>query len=88
MPVIVPPEAFDFWLDPEGGRRDGDDAVIQPALRMRRSSPTRFRRAVIRTANDSAELVEPLREPEPVAEAPGPKRVKKEKQDDRQGSLF
>ena len=23
MPVVVPPEAFDFWLDCEGGRRDG-----------------------------------------------------------------
>ncbi len=34
------------------------------------------------------ELVEPLREPEPMEEAPAPKRAQKEKQDDRQGSLF
>ena len=48
--------------------------------------------AVNRTANDSAMLIEPLREPE-MAEAvatPAPKRVKKEKEkkDDGQASLF
>ena len=47
--------------------------------------------AVNRTANDSAKLLEPLREPE-VEEAviPKPKRAKKEKTavDNGQGSLF
>src|SRR5436309_2426040 len=46
-------------------------------------------RAVNRTANDSAALLEPLREPEPV-ESPKPKPPRKEKAklDDGQASLF
>ena len=43
--------------------------------------------AVNRTANDSAVLLEPLREPE-MQDAPAPKRVKKEKKDNGQASLF
>jgi putative SOS response-associated peptidase YedK len=87
MPVIVPPEAFDFWLDPNV---DGEMAasVIAPA-RDALIEAYAVSRAVNRTANDSAALIEPLREPE-AAEPPKPKPAKKEKAkvDDGQASLF
>src|SRR5258705_5938059 len=62
MPVIVPPEAFDFWLDPNV---DGEMAasVIAPA-RDALIEAYELSSAVNRTANDSALLIEPLREPE------------------------
>jgi len=87
MPVIVPPEAFDFWLDPKVDAEMAM-AVIQPAkdalLECYEVSS-----AVNRTANDSPKLLEPLREPEPVEStpAPAPRRVKP-KPDDGQASLF
>jgi putative SOS response-associated peptidase YedK len=87
MPVIVPPEAFDFWLDPNV---DGEMAasVIAPA-RDALIEAYQVSSAVNRTANDSAALIEPLREPE-VVEPPKPKSAKKEKAkvDDGQASLF
>ena len=86
MPVIVAPEAFDFWLDPNV---DGEMAatVIAPAPdALLEAYPVSS--AVNRTANDAPMLLEPLREPEPMEEKP--KRVKKEKEkkDDGQASLF
>jgi putative SOS response-associated peptidase YedK len=86
MPVIVPREAFDFWLDPKVDAEMAM-AVIQPA-KDEEIEHHEVSRAVNRTANDSAELVEPLREPEAVEEPP--KRVNKEKPkvDDGQASLF
>jgi len=84
MPAIVPPEAFDFWLDPKVDAPSAA-AAIAPApdavIEVYEVSS-----AVNRTANDSAVLMEPLREPE--VEVPAPKRVKKEKVDDGQASLF
>ena len=90
MPVIVAPEAFDFWLDPNVDAEMAS-AVIQPAPDAQLEF-FEVSSAVNRTANDSPALLEPLREPE-VAEAvaaPAPKRVKKEKEkkDDGQASLF
>src|SRR3954451_9770204 len=75
MPVILAPAAFDFWLDPKVDAEMAM-AVIQPA----QDAQLEFfevSSAVNRTTNDSAELLEPLREPE-VLEA-APKRVKNEK---------
>jgi putative SOS response-associated peptidase YedK len=89
MPVIVPPEAFDFWLDPNVDAQMAT-AVIQPAADALLES-YEVSTAVNRTANDSPALLEPLREPEVVAAAPAPKRVKKKektKVDDGQPSLF
>jgi putative SOS response-associated peptidase YedK len=87
MPVILAPEAFDFWLDPNV---DGEMAasVIAPA-RDALIEAYAVSSAVNRTANDSAMLIEPLREPE-VVESPKPKAAKKEKAkvDDGQASLF
>src|SRR5436190_10267481 len=86
MPVIVPPEAFDFWLDPKVDAEMAS-AVIQPA-KDETIEHYEVSRAVNRTANDAPELAEPLREPEVVEAAP--KRVKNEKPkaDDGQASLF
>lgn len=93
MPVIVPPEAFDFWLDPNVDAEMAA-AVIAPAPDgLLESYPVS--NAVNRTANDTPDLLEPLREDEmgeAAAPAPKPKRVKKEKEaakkDDGQTSLF
>src|SRR3954469_18572632 len=84
MPVIVPPDAFDFWLDPKVGAEMAT-AMIQPA-RDELIEGYEVSSAVNRTANDAPMLLEPLCEPEPV-EPPKPKPVKKEK-DDGQASLF
>jgi len=93
MPVIVAPEAFDFWLDPNVDAAMAA-AVIAPAPDgLLESYPVS--NAVNRTANDTPDLLEPLREDEmgeAAAPAPKPKRVKKEKEvakkDDGQTSLF
>jgi len=84
MPVILAPEAFDFWLDPKVDAETAA-AAIQPA-KDDAIEHYEVSRAVNRFENDSPKLVEPLTEPEPVEEAPVPKRAKK--QDERQGSLF
>jgi len=87
MPVIVSPDAFDFWLDPKVDAEMAT-AVIQPAKdELLECYPVSS--AVNRTANDSAELLAPLREGEPV-ERPKPKPAKKQKAkaDDGQASLF
>ena len=59
MPVIVPPDAFDFWLDCRRVDAQSASALIVPApeglLELFPVSP-----AVNRTANDNPALVEPL----------------------------
>ena len=86
MPVIVAPDAFDFWLDPNVDAQTAA-AVIPPAPDAALDC-FEVSSAVNRTANDSPALLEPLREPE--IEVEKPKRVKKEKPkvDDGQASLF
>jgi putative SOS response-associated peptidase YedK len=91
MPVIVPPEAFDLWLD--SGTVDADTAsvLIAPApddlLEAYEIST-----AVNRTANDNARLIERLAAGAMAAPVPVPakKPVKREKakRDDGQGVLF
>jgi putative SOS response-associated peptidase YedK len=88
MPVIVAQEAFDFWLDPNVDATTAA-AVIAPAPdAVLEAYPVSA--AVNRTANDSPDLLEPLREPDTIGAEPAPTRIKKErpKKDDRQGSLF
>ena len=85
MPVIVPLEAFDFWLDPKVDAHSAA-AVLQPAPDAMIEA-YEVGSAVNRTANDSAVLIEPLREPEPVVVAPARKK-EKIKPDDGQASLF
>ncbi|MEA2870269.1 MAG: hypothetical protein QOH67_245 [Hyphomicrobiales bacterium] len=87
MPVILAPEVFDFWLDPNV---DGEMAasVIAPA-RDALIEAYQVSSAVNRTANDTPALIEPLREPEPVEPPkPKPQRKEKAKADDGQTNLF
>ena len=68
MPVIVAPEAFDFWLDPNVDARTAA-AVIAPAPDAALEA-YEVSSAVNRTANNSPNLLEPLREPETVEATP------------------
>jgi putative SOS response-associated peptidase YedK len=89
MPVIVAPDAFDFWLDPNVDAMAAT-AVIAPAPDAVLEA-YEVSNAVNRTANDLPSLMEPLRESEPVGPTPAPARrsnEKKETKDDAQGSLF
>lgn len=91
MPVIVPPEAFDLWLDTTHVDAKTAEALIAPApddlLEAYRVST-----AVNRTANDDPKLLD--RFDVSAASAPSPKsaaprsRAKREKKDDGQGALF
>ena len=89
MPVVVPPEAFDLWLD--GAKVDATtaSALIAPA-------PENFFEAypvsthVNRVANDDPKLIEALVVGAEQEAAPKPtaKRVKRAKKDSGQGALF
>jgi putative SOS response-associated peptidase YedK len=63
MPVVVPPEAYDLWLDCAHVDATTAAAVIAPAPESL-FEVYEISAAVNRTANDSASLIEPL--------APGP----------------
>ncbi|HEY1309417.1 MAG TPA: SOS response-associated peptidase [Pseudolabrys sp.] len=91
MPVIVPPEAFDLWLDNATVDATAAAALIAPApddlLEANEIST-----AVNRTANDGPKLLEPVvagqLQAEPV-EAPAPRpRAKRVKKNGAQGALF
>jgi putative SOS response-associated peptidase YedK len=89
MPVFVPPEAFDLWLDCANVEADVAAALIRPApdalLEAYEVSP-----AVNRVANDSAALLEPYAAPDdppPVEQAPRSKPNRAKASDD-QASLF
>ena len=88
MPVIVPPEAFDLWLDARVEATTAA-ALIAPApedmLEMHEVSP-----AVNSAANDTPDLIAPMTAEAAAraraADAAVPKR--KAKRNSRQGSLF
>jgi putative SOS response-associated peptidase YedK len=90
MPVIVPPEAFDFWLDPNVDAEMASALAVPAPDALLEAYPVST--AVNRTANDSAALIAPLRESEAADLTPAakPKRVRKgrEGKDDGQASLF
>jgi putative SOS response-associated peptidase YedK len=91
MPVIVPPEAFDFWLDCTNVDATMAAAVIAPApagvLEAYEVS-----RAVNRTANDGPQLIEPMAAEaaaDQINSAAGPAEPRRpRKKDERQPSLF
>ena len=89
MPVIVPPEAFDLWLNTIEVDAAAAAALIAPApddlLEAYEIST-----AVNRTANDNPKLLEPVGAAPPApAPAPTPAaRVKRAKDDGSQGALF
>ena len=93
MPVIVPPDAFDFWLDCRNVDALTAAALLAPAreglLDAYEISP-----AVNRAANDEPALIEPVSSQQAAArrrrrDAGAPaKREKRPKKDERQSSLF
>ena len=90
MPVIVPPEAFDLWLDCRAVNAVTAAALLVPApvglLDAYEISP-----AVNCTANDGPQLIEPLpsQASPPTAVSPARKRAARvAKKDERQSSLF
>jgi hypothetical protein len=90
MPAIVPPEAFDLWLDCRNVDALTATELCVPVpdglLEAYEVSP-----AVNRADNDGPELIAPAsaQPPAPPNEEAAPaKRTKKPKTDDRQPSLF
>jgi putative SOS response-associated peptidase YedK len=92
MPVIIPPEAFDLWLDCRNVDAETASTLIAPApedLLVFWPVST----AVNRVANDDAGLVAPATEDQAASSAASPqrapgKRASKEGKDERQPSLF
>lgn len=70
MPVIVPPEAFDLWLDGASVDATTAAALIQPAPDGQLEA-YEISTAVNCTANDNPKLLEPVSAalPEPVKPA-------------------
>ena len=92
MPVILPPDAFEMWLDSAHVDPQAASALLVPSrddlLEAYEISP-----AVNRVANDSQALIEPLPQPLPgqetlVVETPAKKAARKVKEPDGQASLF
>jgi putative SOS response-associated peptidase YedK len=85
MPAIVPPEAFDLWLDCDNVDAETAAALLVPAreelLEFYPVSP-----AVNRVVNDSPGLIAPAPAPEATNEPVAP--AKRAKKDDGQASLF
>jgi putative SOS response-associated peptidase YedK len=84
MPVIIPPEAFDLWLDCKNVDAETAAALIAPAREgLLEIYPVS--NAVNKTANDAPALIEPATgeaEPSPVKTKPKAKKA------DGQASLF
>jgi putative SOS response-associated peptidase YedK len=91
MPVIVPPDAFDFWLDCRNVDAPAATALLAPAGEGLLEA-YEISSAINRAANDEPGLIEPVSlqqvEPSAVEEDAPPKREKKPKKDERQWSLF
>ena len=86
MPVVIPPQAFDLWLDCANVDAETAAALLVPAPEDT-FAPHEVSTAVNRTADDSATLIEPAvpgAEEAVVAEGRAPSA----KRDDNQGSLF
>jgi putative SOS response-associated peptidase YedK len=92
MPVVVPPEAFELWLDCAHVDATTAAVLIQPAPEDLFEAYA-VSTAVNRTANDNPKLVERMAtgaEPAPVLKPAAPRapRAKRAKKDDGQASLF
>lgn len=90
MPVIVPPEAFDIWLDTDNVDDRTAAALIVPAPdSLLETWPVST--DVNRVANDNAGLIDPvaeMAEPEPPRKGATREPKAAKPKDDRQGSLF
>ena len=88
MPVILPPEAFDLWLDHRTTDAETAAALIAPAREdLLDVHPVSDR--VNQAANDDAALIEPVEEmTEAEIAQPPARKAAKVKGDDGPGSLF
>jgi hypothetical protein len=92
MPVFVPKDAFDLWLDCANVEADVAAALIRPAADDVLEA-YEISTAVNRVANDSETLLQPASVAPSVPERPAETktkfaRVKKPKAPDDQASLF
>ncbi len=91
MPVIIPPEAFDLWLDCANVDAETAAALIAPAPETLLDA-YEISTAVNRTANDHPKLVERFSQPADAESPPAPsvprRRAKRVKKNDGQGALF
>jgi putative SOS response-associated peptidase YedK len=91
MPVIVPPEAFDLWLDGATVDATTAAALITPAPEGLLEA-YEISTAVNRTANGNPKLLEPVvpgqLQPAPVKSAAKRAPAKRVKKNDGQASLF
>jgi putative SOS response-associated peptidase YedK len=87
MPAVIPPEAFDLWLDCVNVEAETAAALLVPAPEDLFEA-YEISTAVNRTANDSADLMEPLAPGAAAATDARPAAKAKSKKDDGQASLF
>ena len=87
MPAVIPPEAFDLWLDCANVDAETAAALLVPAPDDLFEA-YEISTAVNRTANDSADLMEPLAPGAAAAMDARPAATAKPKKDDGQASLF
>ena len=85
MPAVIPPEAFDLWLDCANVEAETAAALLMPAPDDLFEA-YEISTAVNRAANDSPELIEPVAPGAELVETK-PKRAKPQT-DDGQASLF
>ena len=87
MPAVIPPEAFDLWLDCANVEAETAAALLVPAPEDLFEA-YEISTAVNRTANDSADLMEPLAPGAAAATDARPAAKTKPTKDDGQASLF
>jgi putative SOS response-associated peptidase YedK len=88
MPVIVPPEGFDLWLDTANVDAATAAALIAPAPENLLEA-YEISTAVNRAANDNPKLLEPVGATPPPAPVPkSPVRAKRGKKQSGQGALL
>jgi len=87
MPAVIPAEAFDLWLDCANVEAETAAALLVPAPEDLFEA-YEISTAVNRTANDSADLMEPLAPGAREAVDARPAAKAKSKKDDGQASLF
>ncbi len=87
MPVIVPPEAFDLWLNCRDVEAVTAAALIIPAPDHLLEA-YEISTALNRAANDTPKLIEPADITQPAVAEPRPRPPRKRPADDGQASLF
>jgi putative SOS response-associated peptidase YedK len=87
MPAVIPPDAFDRWLDCANVEAEAAAMLLMPAPDDLFEA-YEISTAVNRTANDSAALIEPLAPGAPEAADSRPPAKAKPQKDDGQASLF